>query len=405
MANLDLTHLDDDQNQNKPSEVKVNFSEEEKQLIKQYKDKINLTSTTDIIQFGVGTQSNVSNFSNEILKQVRTKDLGGAEDILVNLRSEIREFDERVNKKPILPFFDNLKKKIGRMRTEYASVEKNIHSIELKLEGHYKNLAKDVNIFDKLFVQNQQYFKDLSLHIQAGEEKLNEVLTTTLPALKAEAEATGDQHKVQEYKDMEQHVVRFERKVHDLKLTRMVVLQTAPQIRMIQSNSSSLMEKIQSSIVNTLPLWKNQMVLTLGIAHAQSALEAQRAVTDATNELLKRNSEMLKEATINVAKETERGIIDMDTIKKANTDIITTIEEVLRIQREGREKRKVAEGELLIAETELKNHILKSSDDTRLINEWVIDKRKSQGNPWLFLLSIIPNVSWEHRLCRLFFSI
>ncbi|WP_313511854.1 toxic anion resistance protein [Sphingobacterium sp.] len=368
MANLDLTHLDDDQNQNKPSEVKVNFSEEEKQLIKQYKDKINLTSTTDIIQFGVGTQSNVSNFSNEILKQVRTKDLGGAEDILVNLRSEIREFDERVNKKPILPFFDNLKKKIGRMRTEYASVEKNIHSIELKLEGHYKNLAKDVNIFDKLFVQNQQYFKDLSLHIQAGEEKLNEVLTTTLPALKAEAEATGDQHKVQEYKDMEQHVVRFERKVHDLKLTRMVVLQTAPQIRMIQSNSSSLMEKIQSSIVNTLPLWKNQMVLTLGIAHAQSALEAQRAVTDATNELLKRNSEMLKEATINVAKETERGIIDMDTIKKANTDIITTIEEVLRIQREGREKRKVAEGELLIAETELKNHILKSSDDTRLIN-------------------------------------
>ncbi len=367
MANLDLTNLDNNQ-PDKTNEVAVNFSPEEKALIQQYKDKINLTSTTDIIQFGVGSQSNVSNFSNEILKQVRTKDLGGAEDILLNLRGEIKNFDEKLNKKPLLPFFDNIKKKIGRMRTEYASVEKNIHAIELKLEGHYKNLAKDVNIFDKLFVQNQQYFKDLSLHIQAGEEKLQEVLSSTLPALKAEAESTGDQHKIQEYKDLEQHVVRFERKVHDLKLTRMVVLQTAPQIRMIQSNSSSLMEKIQSSIVNTLPLWKNQMVLTLGIAHAQSALEAQRAITDATNELLKRNSEMLKDATINVAKETERGIIDIDTIKKANTDIISTIEEVLRIQKEGREKRKVAEQDLLQAETELKTHILKSSDETRLIN-------------------------------------
>lgn len=368
MANLDLTNLNDDQNQDASKQIQVNFTEEEKALIQQYKDKINLKSTTDIIQFGVGAQSNVSNFSNEILKQVRAKDLGGAEDILVNLRSEIREFDDRVKKKPLFPFFDNMKKKISRMRTEYASVEKNIHHIELKLEGHYKNLAKDVNIFDKLFVQNQQFFKDLSLHIQAGDEKLKEVYQTTLPELKAEAESTGDQHKIQEYKDLEQHVVRFERKIHDLKLTRMVVLQTAPQIRMIQSNSSSLMEKIQSSIVNTLPLWKNQMVLTLGIAHSQSALEAQRAVTDATNELLKRNSEMLKDATINVAKETERGIIDMDTIKKANTDIISTIEEVLRIQRDGREKRKVAEQELHQAETELKTHILKSSDDTKLID-------------------------------------
>jgi len=368
MANLDLTNLDDKQNSNQNDQVNVEFSAEEKALIQQYKEKINLTSTMDIIQFGVGSQSNVSNFSNEILKQVRTKDLGGAEDVLVGLRSEIKDFDEKVNKKPLIPFFDTIKKKIGRMRTEYASVEKNIHSIELKLEGHYKSLAKDVNIFDKLFVQNQQYFKDLSLHIQAGEEKLKEALTITLPALKEEAQANGDQHKIQEYKDMEQHVVRFERKLHDLKLTRMVVLQTAPQIRMIQSNSSSLMEKIQSSIVNTLPLWKNQMVLTLGIAHAQSALEAQKAITDATNELLKKNSEMLKESTINVAKETERGIIDMDTIKKANTDIISTIEEVLRIQKEGREKRQIAEQELKQAENELKHHILKSSDDAKLIN-------------------------------------
>lgn len=366
MATIDLTTYDD--NADKNNEIQVNFTDEEKALIKQYKDKINLNSTTDIIQFGVSSQTKVSNFSNEILKQVRTKDMGGAEDILLNLRSDIKSFDENLKKKPLIPFFDNMKKKIQRMRTEYASVEKNIHQIELKLEGHYKTLLKDVNIFDKLFVENQNYFKELSLHIAAGEEKLRDVHTNVLPQMKQEAEETGDQHKVQAYKDMEQHVVRFERKIHDLKLTRMVVLQTAPQIRMIQSNSSSLMEKVQSSIVNTLPLWKNQMVLTLGIAHSQRALEAQKAVTDATNELLRKNSEMLKESTVNIARETERGIVDIETIKKANSDIIQTIEQVLQIQREGREKRKVVEQELLQAETELKQNILKSSDDTKLIN-------------------------------------
>ena len=366
MTTIDLTTYDDE-NQDKGKDLQVNFSEEDKALIQQYKDKINLTSTADIIQYGVASQTKVSNFSNEILKQVRTKDMGGAEDVLLNLRGDLKSFDENLNKKPLIPFFDSLKKKIRRMRTEYASVEKNIHQIELKLEGHYKNLMKDVNIFDKLFVENQNYFKELSLHIAAGEEKLQEVHSTVLPQMKQEAEGTGDQHKIQAYKDMEQHVVRFERKIHDLKLTRMVVLQTAPQIRMIQSNSSSLMEKIQSSIVNTLPLWKNQMVLTLGIAHSQRALEAQKAVTDATNELLRKNSEMLKESTINVARETERGIVDIETIKKANADIIHTIEQVLQIQRDGREKRKVVEQELLQTEQELKQHLLKSSDDTKLI--------------------------------------
>lgn len=366
MATIDLTTYDD--NQDKSKDLQVNFTEEEKALIQQYKDKINLNSTTDIIQFGVASQTKVSNFSNEILKQVRTKDMGGAEDILLNLRSDIKSFDENLKKKPLIPFFDNMKKKIQRMRTEYASVEKNIHQIELKLEGHYKTLLKDVNIFDKLFVENQNYFKELSLHIAAGDEKLQEMYTSVLPVLKSDAVDSGDQHKIQAYKDMEQHVVRFERKIHDLKLTRMVVLQTAPQIRMIQSNSSSLMEKIQSSIVNTLPLWKNQMVLTLGIAHSQRALEAQKAVTDATNELLRKNSEMLKESTISVARETERGIVDIETIKKANVDIIQTIEQVLQIQRDGREKRKVVESELLQAETELKQNLLKSSDDSKLIN-------------------------------------
>lgn len=367
MSTIDLTTQEGGE-KDKNQEIQVNFTPEEKALVQQYKDNINLTSTTDIIQYGVASQTKVSNFSNEILKQVRTKDMGGAEEILLNLRSDIRSFDENINKKPLIPFFDTLKKKVQRLRTEYASVEKNIHQIELKLEGHYKTLLKDVTIFDKLFVENQNYFKELSLHIAAGEEKLQEVLSVTLPEMRKEAEESGDQHKIQAYKDMEQHVVRFERKVHDLKLTRMVVLQTAPQIRMIQSNSSSLMEKIQSSIVNTLPLWKNQMVLTLGIAHAQRALEAQKAVTDATNELLRRNSEMLKEATVNVARETERGIVDIETIKKANNDIIQTIEQVLQIQRDGRDKRKVVEQELLQTENELKQNLLKSSGDSKLIN-------------------------------------
>lgn len=353
--------------EDKNKDLQQNFTAEEKAIIQQYKDKINLTSTTDIIQYGVASQTKASNFSSEILKQVRTKDLGGAEEVLLNLRMDIKSFDENINKKPLIPFFDSIKKKIKRLKTEYASVEKNIHQIELKLEGHYKTLLKDVTIFDKLFVENQNYFKELSLHIAAGEEKLKEVHEGVLPALKQEAEASGEQHKIQEYKDMEQHVVRFERKIHDLKLTRMVILQTAPQIRMIQGNSTALMEKIQSSIVNTLPLWKNQMVLTLGIAHAQRGLEAQKAVTDATNELLRKNSEMLKESTIKVARETERGIVDMETIKKANSDIIQTIEEVLQIQRDGREKRKTVELELQQVESELKTKLLKSSDDPKLI--------------------------------------
>ncbi len=367
MANLELTEFEENKDNNK--DLSVNYSSEEKAIIQQHKDKIDLTSATNVIQFGVGSQSKVSNFSNEILKQVRTKDMGGAEDILLNLRDDVKTFDANLNKKPLIPFFDTMKKKLQRLRTEYQSVEKNIHQIELRLEGHYKNLAKDVNIFDKLFAENQNYFKEITLYIAAGEEKLKEAHGETLPKLKAEAQSSGDQHKIQEYKDMEQHVVRFERKVHDLKLTRMVVLQTAPQIRLIQNNSSALMEKIQSSLVNTIPLWKNQMVLTLGIAHAQRALEAQKAVTDATNELLRRNSEMLKESTISVAKETERGIVDIETIKKANQDIVSTIEQVLEIQRDGREKRKVVEQELLQVEHELKDKLLKSSSDgNALIN-------------------------------------
>lgn len=344
-------------------ELSVEFTAEEKKKIEEYKGKINLDSTSDIVQYAVGSQSEVSSFSNEILKKVKTRELSGAENILLDLRSNIKSFDKSTNKKPLIPFFDTLKKKAKRLKNEYTSVEKNIEKIELRLESHYKNLNTDIHTFDRLFSENQKYFNELSIYIAAGEQKIKEVREETLPQMKEEAESTNNPTKLQEYKDMEQRVVRFERKVHDLKLTRMVVLQTAPQIRMIQNNSSTLMEKIQSSLVNTIPLWKNQMVLNLGIAHAQRGLEAQRAVSEATNELLTKNSEMLKQATIGVAKEAERGIVDMETIKTANANIIETIDEVLKIQEEGRKKRSQAEVELQQAESELRKHLLRNSDN------------------------------------------
>lgn len=343
-------------------EISVDFSADDREKIEEYKKKINLDSTSDIIQYAVGSQTDVSNFSNEVLKKIKTRELSGAEDILLDLRSNIKEFDKARDKKPLLPFFNTVKKKLQRMKNEYVSVEKNIEKIELKLESHYKVLNTDIHTFDRLFQENQSYFSDLSIYIAAGEEKIQEVRENTLPDLKSEAEASNNPTKLQEYKDLEQRVERFERKIHDLKLTRMVVLQTAPQIRMIQNNSSTLMEKIQSSLVNTLPLWKNQMVLNLGIAHAQRGLEAQKAVTDATNELLKRNSEMLKDATIGVAKEAERGIVDMETIKTANENIISTIDEVLKIQQEGRKKREQAELELKEAENKLRNRLLNTGE-------------------------------------------
>ncbi|SFM97664.1 Uncharacterized conserved protein YaaN involved in tellurite resistance [Algoriella xinjiangensis] len=339
-------------------EPEVILTEEDKQKLELYKQKIDFNSTQNIIQYGLSSQNQISAFSDQILRQVRAKDLGFAKDILLDLRNNINSFDESLHKKSFFSFLETIKKRVLRFKSEYESIEKNITAIEIKLEKHYQILLKDINIFDKLFQQNQLYFKDLSLYIIAGTEKLKEMKEEVLPKMKEEVSTSTDQNKIQQYKDLEQQVNRFEKKLHDLKLTRMITLQTAPQIRMIQNNSSVLMEKIQSSIVNTLPLWKNHMVLTLGIAHTQDALDAQKAVTDATNELLQRNSEMLKESTIKIATESERGIVDIETIQKANSDIITTINEVLRIQEDGRNKRLTVEEELKKSEEELRSHLL-----------------------------------------------
>ena len=353
-----------DENVLAPS-VNVEFTPQELKQIESYKKSIDLSNTTQVIQYGANSQLKASTFATEILKQVQTKDLGETSSVLVNLKEEVKSFEGIANKKSLFPMFDSFKKKIARLQTQYSKVETNINAIELQLERHYKIMMKDVAMFDKLFEENKNYFNELSLYIAAGEEKLKELNTVELPQLKAEAEKDNDPAKIQEYKDLEQQVIRFDRKVHDLKLTRMVVLQSSPQIRMVQNNSLMLMEKLQSSIVNTIPLWKNQMVLTLGIARSQQALGAQRAVTDATNELLSRNSGLLRDSTVQIAQETERGIVDIETIRKVNSDIINTIDDIVRIQEEGKEKRRAVEVELREQENELKKHLLGNSDTVK----------------------------------------
>lgn len=346
-------------------EVKVEFTPQELKQIESYKNSIDLTNTTQIIQYGTSGQLRASAFATEQLKQVQTKDIGETSNLLINLKEEIFSVETAANQKSIFPFFDNIKKKIRRLQAHYSKVETNINAIELQLERHYKIMMKDVTMFDKLFEESKNHFKELSLFIAAGDEKLMELNTVELPRLKAIAEQDNDPAKIHEYKDKVQQVVRFDRKVHDLKLTRMILLQSAPQIRDVQNNSLSLMEKLQSSIVNTIPLWKNQMVMSLGIARSQQALKAQQAITNATNELLKRNSEMLKDSTIKIAQETERGIVDIETIRKVNADIISTIDEIVRIQEEGKEKRRTVEVELLEQENELKKHLLGNTEEVR----------------------------------------
>jgi len=350
-----------DENALAPS-INVEFTPQELKQIESYKNSIDLSNTTQVIQYGSSSQLKASTFATEILKQVQTKDLGETSNVLVNLREEVKSFEGIANKKSLFPMFDSIKKKILRLQTQYSKVETNINAIELQLERHYKIMMKDVAMFDKLFDENKNYFSELSLYIAAGDEKLKELNTIELPRIKAEAERENDPAKIQNYKDLEQQVVRFDRKVHDLKLTRMVVLQSSPQIRMVQNNSLMLMEKLQSSIVNTIPLWKNQMVLTLGIARSQQALGAQQAITDATNDLLSRNSELLRDSTVKIAQETERGIVDIETIRKVNSDIIRTIDDIVRIQQEGKEKRRAVEIELIEQENELKKHLLGTND-------------------------------------------
>ena len=339
------------------------LTEEEKQAINVFLSKLDIKDTNQILQYGVGAQTKISQFSDNVLENVKTKSTGEVGGLLTDLVVQIKDFDSDVPKDGKMPtglagIFNSAKKQIQKLIAKYDKVENNIDKIEKQLENHKLQMMKDIAVFDTMYDKNLEYFKELSLYIIAGEKKLEELKTITLPEMKKHAEESGDQTDIQAVNDMSNMINRFEKKIYDLKTTRIISIQMAPQIRLIQNNDSELVEKIQSSIINTIPLWKNQIVIALGLTNAKNALNAQRQVTDITNEMLKKNSELLKQGTIEVAKESERAVVDVETLQKTNKDIIETLDTMLQIHEEGRQKRNQAEEELKKIEGELKTKLL-----------------------------------------------
>ena len=333
------------------------LTEEERRMVDSFAQQIDLTNSALVLQYGAGTQKKMADFSESALENVRSKDLGEVGDLLSGVVTELKSFDEE-EEKGFLGFFKKASNKIESMKTKYAKAEENVNEIVKALEKHQVQLMKDTALLDKMYELNLTYFKELSMYILAGKKKLAEVRGTQLAQLTQKAQMSGLPEDAQAARDLESMCLRFEKKIHDLELTRMISIQTAPQIRLVQNNDTQMVEKIQSTIVNTIPLWKSQMVLALGVEHSAQAAEAQRQVTDMTNELLKKNAEKLKMATVETAKASERGIVDMEALKATNESLISTLDEVMNIQREGREKRAAAETELRNMETELKNKLL-----------------------------------------------
>ena len=338
------------------------LSKEEKEAIEEFNSKIDVTDSTQILQFGITAQEKISKFSDSILEDVKTKNTGEVGDLLSNLVSEIKSFDRDISnsdKKSIIgKLFTNAKKELDRIVARYSKIEKNIDTIENGLEKDKLQMLKDITIFDNMYEKNLEYFKEISLYIIAGEKKLEELRNTTLPELKAKAEKSGEQLDIQAVNDMENMINRFEKKIYDLKTTRIISIQMAPQIRLLQNNESELVEKIQSSITNTIPLWKNQMVLALGINNAKQALKGQQAVSKLTNDMLIKNSETLKQGSIDIAEESEKAIVNIETLQKTNQDLIETLDKVIEIHKNGREKRQEAEKVLENIEKELKDKML-----------------------------------------------
>lgn len=333
------------------------LSEEERQMAEKFAEQIDLTNSNMILQYGAGTQKKMADFSESALENVRTKDLGEVGDLLSGVVKELKSFDEE-EEKGFLGIFKKSSNKLTAMKTKYAKAETNVNQICKVLESHQVQLMKDVALLDKMYELNLTYYKELTMYIVAGKKKLNEVRNGELQDLLQKAQATGLAEDAQAAKDLDSMCNRFEKKLHDLELTRQISMQTAPQIRLVQGNDTLMVEKIQSTIVNTIPLWKSQMVLGLGVEHSAQAAAAQREVTNMTNELLKKNAEKLKMATIDTVKESERGIVDIETLKQTNESLISTLDEVMHIQQEGREKRKAAEQEMQKLELDLKQKLL-----------------------------------------------
>lgn len=335
------------------------LSEAERTAVLEFAKKIDITDTNQIMQYGSSAQKNIADFSGAALENVRTKDLGEVGAMLGNLVVELKDLDfDMEEKKGILGLFKRATNKIATLKSQYDKAEVNVDKITEALEGHQVVLLKDMAMLDKMYELNQAYFKELSMYILAGKERIKQARENELPALKTAAEKSGLPEDAQAANDFSNMINRFEKKIHDLELTRIISIQMSPQIRLIQNNDTMMVEKIQTSISNTIPLWKSQMVLALGIAHSQQAMEAQREVTNVTNELLKRNADMLKTGSVEVAKESERGIVDLETLKYTNESLISTLEEVRQIQAEGSQKRREAELELGRIEDELKKKLL-----------------------------------------------
>ena len=338
------------------------LSKEEKEAIEEFNSKIDIEDTTQVLQYGAAAQDKISKFSDSILEDVKTKNAGEVGELLADLVSQIKSFDKDIansSKKGLLEkLFSSAKKEVDYIIAKYSKIEKNIDSIEGGLEKDKIQMLKDISIFDTMYEKNLEYFKEISLYIIAGEKKLDELRGKVLPELKAKAEKSGDQIDVQKVNDMENLITRFEKKIYDLKTTRIISIQMAPQIRLLQNNDAELVEKIQSSITNTIPLWKNQIVLALGINNAKKALKSQQDVSRLTNEMLKKNSETLKQGSIDIAEESEKAIVDIETLQKTNQDLIETLDKVIEIHKNGRAKRQEAEKTLENIEKELKDKML-----------------------------------------------
>ncbi len=343
------------------------LTDAEKRAIDEFCQKLDVSDTTQILQYGSAAQGNISKFSDDVLQDVKTRSTGEVGDLLAELVTNIKEFDgtvpDSLNAKGIYGLFFSAKKQIEKIIAKYNKVEVNIDKIEKQLEGHKLQMLKDIAIFDEMYEKNLEYFKELSLYIIAGEKKLEELKTVTLPELERIAKESGEQTDIQKVNDMSNMINRFEKKLYDLKTTRIISIQMAPQLRLIQNNDSELVEKIQSSLINTIPLWKNQIVIALGLTNAKQALNAQKEVTETTNEMLQKNSELLKQGTIEVAEESEKAIVNVETLQKTNKDIIETLDRIVQIHEEGRAKRAAAEVELQNIEKELKDKLLEIKVD------------------------------------------
>lgn len=345
--------------QNQQKAAAPQFTPEEQKQINAFASQIDLNNSTQILNYGSAAQKKSVMFSDAALKSVRTKDFGEIGDLLTTMTVEIKNLDQE-EKGGIRGFFQKKKNKVEIIRARYANTEENMNKVVDALENHQYTLLKDIAMLDKLYDQNQVYFKELSMYIAAGQQKLEQVRAVDLPQLQQKAAATNLQEDVQAVNDLAAMCTRFEKKIHDLELTRTISLQTAPQIRLVQNDDSIMAEKIQSAILNTIPLWKNQMVLALGVQHANQAAKAEKMVTDATNDMLRKNADMLKQTTVMAAEANERSIVDIDTLKHTNEALLSTIDEVLRIQEEGQQRRKSSEAELVQIEQELKDKLLES---------------------------------------------